>query len=93
MEYIIGVDIGTTSTKVILYDDHGTQLARANNGYQLYQDAAGMAEEDPDAIYQAVLTGIATVVGAGASRLPPLRDYRSPRRCIASCWWTPTCNR
>lgn len=64
-QYIIGVDIGTTSTKVILYDEAGAQLARANNGYELYQDSTGMAEEDPDAIYQAVIKGLATVMQSG----------------------------
>ena len=64
-QYIIGVDIGTTSTKVILYDEAGAQLARANNGYELYQDSTGMAEEDPDTIYQAVIHGLATVMQSG----------------------------
>ena len=61
MTEIIGVDIGTTSTKVVLYDQTGSAIASANHGYPLYQTEVGMAEEDPAAIYNAVITGLAEV--------------------------------
>ena len=34
MEYVIGVDIGTQSTKALLVDRHGTIVARRSAGYQ-----------------------------------------------------------
>lgn len=55
MDYMIGVDIGTTTTKSVLYDMKGKVVAYANSGYQLYQDAPDMAEEDPDDILHAVI--------------------------------------
>lgn len=61
MTEIIGVDIGTTSTKVVLYDQTGTAIASANHGYPLYQTEPGMAEEAPAAIYDAVIAGITEV--------------------------------
>ncbi|RRK09844.1 gluconate kinase [Lactiplantibacillus garii] len=61
MTQILTVDIGTTSTKVVLYDQTGRVVASANHGYSLCQTTPGMAEEDPDAIYQAVVTGIQAV--------------------------------
>lgn len=61
MTEIIGVDVGTTSTKVVLYDQAGTAIASANHGYPLYQTEPGMAEESPVEIYEAVITGIAEV--------------------------------
>ncbi|WP_137624938.1 gluconokinase [Lactiplantibacillus pingfangensis] len=61
MTEIIGVDIGTTSTKVVLYDQAGTMIASANHGYPLYQTTPGMAEESPTAIYEAVIAGLTEV--------------------------------
>lgn len=64
MHAMLSIDIGTTSTKVILYNGNGQVAASANNGYPLYQTTPGMAEENPADIYQAVLTGIQTVITA-----------------------------
>lgn len=60
-QYIIGVDIGTTSTKTILFDIAGTAHAKSNQGYPLIQDAVGMAEQAPAQILQAVYSGIRAV--------------------------------
>lgn len=55
MNYTMGIDIGTTSTKCVLYDLNGKVIAHANQGYQLYQTEPGMAEEDPEEIFSAVI--------------------------------------
>lgn len=62
MDYIIGIDVGTTSTKALLYDTDGRIYAKANKGYTLYQDTPDMAEEDPDEIFNATLSAIQEVV-------------------------------
>lgn len=62
MEFIIGVDLGTTSTKVVLFDLEGQVHGYANKLYPLYQDIPDMAEEDPEEIFQAVLEGVREVV-------------------------------
>nr|WP_179394251.1 gluconokinase [Lacticaseibacillus absianus] len=61
---MIGVDIGTTSTKVVLFDAAGQVLASANNGYPLIQTQPDMAEQDPEAIWAAVQAGVRTVAAA-----------------------------
>lgn len=33
MKYMIGVDIGTTSTKSVLYDEHGQFITKHHIGY------------------------------------------------------------
>lgn len=55
MKTIIGIDIGTTSTKGVLYTTKGAILAKANVLYPLYQEEAAMAEQDPEELVQAVL--------------------------------------
>ncbi|MRN07252.1 gluconate kinase [Lactobacillus sp. 0.1XD8-4] len=54
MDYFIGVDVGTTSTKAVLYNKNATVLDQFSEGYSLYRDATGMAEQDPVAIVEAV---------------------------------------
>ncbi|EHV0153109.1 TPA: gluconokinase [Enterococcus faecalis] len=61
-KFIIGVDIGTTSTKAVLYDTQGNVNGYANKEYPLYQDIPDMAEQDPDEIFEAVIEVLTTVV-------------------------------
>lgn len=60
--YLIGVDLGTTSTKVVLFDTRGHVVASANNPYPLYQDTPDMAEEDPEEIFDATIAGLTAVI-------------------------------
>ncbi|MCD2255478.1 gluconokinase [Agrilactobacillus fermenti] len=62
MDYVIGVDIGTTSTKAVIYDLKGTVKGYANVTYPLYQETPDMAEEDPNEIFDAVIQTIQQVV-------------------------------
>ncbi len=55
---MIGVDIGTTSTKAVLFNKEGEVLYRANVEYPLYTPTPATAEQDPDEIFQAVVTVI-----------------------------------
>lgn len=47
MDYLIGVDVGTTSTKAVLYDQQANVLQDFKQGYSLYRDANGMAGKTP----------------------------------------------
>jgi gluconokinase len=58
MKYWIGVDIGTTSTKAVLFTADGSVVTSHHVAYELYRDPTGMAEEAPDAIFEAVLITI-----------------------------------
>lgn len=62
MNYIVGIDIGTTSTKALLYDLNGKIYAKSNVGYTLHQEQPDMAEEDPNDIFTATLNAIEEVV-------------------------------
>ena len=54
MNYFIGVDVGTTSTKAVLYNTHAQVIKQFSQGYELYRDSNGMAEQDPAAMVAAV---------------------------------------
>lgn len=60
---VLGVDIGTTATKVVAFTVDGTLEASAESGYELFTPHPGYAEQDADAILAAVRTAIADVVG------------------------------
>ncbi|MBO1198511.1 gluconokinase [Staphylococcus simiae] len=62
MKYMIGVDIGTTSTKSVLYDEHGQFIMKHNIGYDLHTPNVDVSEENPDELFDAVLMTIKYVV-------------------------------
>ncbi|MGB3311524.1 MAG: gluconokinase [Nodosilinea sp.] len=53
--YIIGVDIGTTSTKSVLFTETGQVVGKALVTYPLYTPDVATAEQDPDEIFAAVI--------------------------------------
>ena len=62
-EYMLGVDIGTTSTKAVLFTTQGQVVAQHAVEYPLLCTTPGMAEQDPLQIYEAVLSAISNAVG------------------------------
>lgn len=56
MDYLIGIDLGTTATKAVLFDQSGIQIATSSQSYPLYRDAQGMAEEDLEEIFTAMIS-------------------------------------
>lgn len=61
MAYLIGIDIGTSGTKTVLFGEDGTKLASKTVEYPLYQPHAGWAEQDPSDWWRATVEGIAAV--------------------------------
>ncbi|MFD1440127.1 gluconokinase [Lacticaseibacillus hegangensis] len=64
MEVVIGVDIGTTATKVVAFDAAGRSVAQASRTYPLLQPEPGAAELKPQAILAAVQGGLKEVAAA-----------------------------
>ena len=62
MKYMIGVDVGTTSTKSVLYDEHGQFIMKHNIGYQLHTPNVDVSEENPDELFDAVLMTVKYIV-------------------------------
>ncbi|HVN13155.1 MAG TPA: FGGY family carbohydrate kinase, partial [Kineosporiaceae bacterium] len=61
-DVVLGVDIGTTATKVIAYDASGRIHAQASKGYPLLQPEPGAAVQDPDTVRAAVDDAVRSVV-------------------------------
>ena len=47
MRYLIGVDLGTSATKTVLFDEEGQIIASAAKEYPLSQPENGWAEQNP----------------------------------------------
>ncbi|HEX6492593.1 MAG TPA: FGGY family carbohydrate kinase, partial [Candidatus Dormibacteraeota bacterium] len=62
-EVVLGVDIGTTATKVVAVDDSGAVRAAAQADHALEEPHPGEAVQRPDAILDAVLRSLAEVSG------------------------------
>lgn len=62
MKYTIGIDVGTSGTKTVLFDQHGKKIASHTVEYPLYQPKNGWAEQDPADWKNAVFETVAEVM-------------------------------
>lgn len=62
MKYIIGVDLGTSSIKTVLFDQNGKEIAQRSQEYPVYQPHNGWSEQDPEDWYQAAIATIRYVI-------------------------------
>lgn len=62
MRYLIGIDLGTSATKTVLFDEVGNIIASAVREYPLYQPQNGWAEQKPEDWREAALETLKEVV-------------------------------
>lgn len=60
--YMLGVDIGTTSTKAVLYSEKGEVIRQEHIEYPLHTPDTMTAEQNPVGIFQSVLRAIANIM-------------------------------
>lgn len=69
MQYILGVDLGTSATKTILFDEKLQPIQTASAEYPLLQPQNGWAEQHPSDWRQAVFSTIKQVIAtSGVSK-------------------------
>jgi len=68
-EYLLGIDIGTTGSKVLIIDDRGKVAARAKEEYPVHIPHRLWAEQDPSDWWRATRAGIHNVLSR--SRIKP----------------------
>lgn len=54
MKYTMGIDIGTSSTKTVLFDKEGNIVSISSSSYPLYQPENGWAEQEAEDWWKAV---------------------------------------
>jgi xylulokinase len=58
MSLLLGIDVGTSSVKVIAIDPSGSVLATASAAYPLLQPETGWTEQDPQTWWEGTVTAI-----------------------------------
>jgi xylulokinase len=72
MKYLLGIDIGTSGTKTVLFDLSFNIIASATGEYPMYQPKNGWAEQDPSDWWNATVSTINSVLqksGANPSEI------------------------
>ena len=69
---ILGLDIGTTATKAVLFDRSGTEVATAERAYRLHTPQPGWVEQNPED--PVLVANLVWALDYGPSRDPALVD-------------------
>lgn len=62
MKYVLGIDLGTSGTKTVLFDQEGHGICSCTVEYPMYQPHNGWAEQDPQDWWHAAVETIQTVL-------------------------------
>ncbi|GCD09928.1 gluconokinase [Clostridium tagluense] len=68
MEYLIGLDIGTSSTKAIAFDLLGNVISKCNIGYPILNPKSSWSEQDPGEMFEAVINSIKSVASENTKK-------------------------
>ncbi|NMA07319.1 MAG: xylulokinase [Ruminococcaceae bacterium] len=63
MRYLLGIDVGTSGTKTVIFETNGNPIAEKTVEYPMYQPFNGWAEQNPSDWWNAVVEGISAVIG------------------------------
>ena len=62
MEYLIGIDIGTSGTKTVLFDTEGNVIGSALREYDIIQKKIGWAEQKPESWWEATVESLKEII-------------------------------
>ena len=75
--YYLGIDVGTTSAKAIAFSATGEVLMSASATYKMYHPQPNWSEQDPEEIFQAIITCSNKVISALSSYSPSFVAFSS----------------
>src|SRR5690606_20202677 len=70
MDYIIGVDVGTSGTKAVAFGEEGEVLGEHRITYPILNPQPHHYEQDPEVLFDAVIASIGGVVRATRQHIP-----------------------
>ena len=65
---VLGIDLGTSGVKTVLFDSRGNRLASAAQEYRLSYPRNGWAEENPEDWWRAAVSMIQSVLATSGAR-------------------------
>ncbi len=82
MNYYIGIDIGTTSTKAVAFSDNGDIIAKETIGYSIIHPQTNCSEQKPDDIFEAVISSIGKITATLNNLQPVLISFSAAMHSI-----------
>ncbi|MFT3935142.1 MAG: gluconokinase [Chitinophagaceae bacterium] len=82
MNYYIGIDIGTTSTKAVAFAENGDIIARETIGYAIHHPQPNYSEQNPDEILEAVINSIYKITTSLSKDNPLLISFSAAMHSI-----------
>lgn len=67
MRYILGIDVGTSNVKAVLFDEEGREVCVASRESEMFHEGGNHAEQDMNAVWENVKACVKEVVGAKAA--------------------------
>ncbi|MFG0260738.1 MAG: FGGY family carbohydrate kinase, partial [Phycisphaerales bacterium JB041] len=64
MTQLLGIDVGTSSTKAVVCDAAGAIVATASAPHSVQTPRPGWSEQDPEGWWKATVSAIRAVLGA-----------------------------
>ncbi len=61
-EVVLGIDLGTSTIKIIAVDQQGEVISSVSKPLELFQESPGHSEQDPNAWFTATKNGIKTLI-------------------------------
>ncbi|HUX51030.1 MAG TPA: FGGY-family carbohydrate kinase [Spirochaetia bacterium] len=65
---LIGLDVGTTGCKAVVFDEDGTEYSRGFREYDIVTDENGKAEQDPEEVWRLCREALTHAVGSTEHR-------------------------
>lgn len=62
---LLGIDVGTSATKVVIIDENGRTLVSASSAYEVDRPRDGWTEQPPERWWAAVVGGVCSALAAG----------------------------
>ena len=62
MKYLLGIDLGTSGTKTVVFTEDGVAISSATEEYPLHQPNNGWAEQDPSDWWNACIASVKSVL-------------------------------
>jgi xylulokinase len=76
-DLFLGLDLGTSGVKLVAFDPSGAEMARASRSYATRHPSAGMAELDPDLVWDSALACFAELA-------PVFRAHRAASLAVSA---------
>lgn len=62
MEYVIGIDLGTSGVKILLVNRKGQIVYEVNKQYPIFHEKVGYSEQNPEDWVEQTIVGLKEVV-------------------------------